>query len=79
MEIVSLGLEDHGSRSHAALKSIIASSRVAAIIGQLRHPYRNRPEPAAIFRRSAHQGNGSLNAILLDGRSPFHGGFYGEA
>ncbi|HMB83735.1 MAG TPA: hypothetical protein VKI40_06750 [Terriglobales bacterium] len=30
MEIVSLGLEDHGSCSHAALKSIIASSRVAA-------------------------------------------------
>ena len=30
VEIVSLGLEDHGLRSHAALKSAIASSRVAA-------------------------------------------------
>jgi hypothetical protein len=48
MEIVSLGLENHGLRSHAALKSIIASSRVAGIIEQLRAACRDRPEPAAI-------------------------------
>ena len=30
VEIVSLGLEDHGSRSHAALNSAIAASRLAA-------------------------------------------------
>jgi hypothetical protein len=31
MEIVSFGFENHGLRSHAALKSAIASSRLSAV------------------------------------------------